>query len=127
MILDSRNILASRGQRQAPTYNDLMVKVSCHSSPFSFQQNYDSPPVRTGLMTSSDSPIVRASAALIMPLSHLFSTSLEETGNYMLHGLLNASKGAFRVGCRGEDLGLDKYVGSEEARKILWEHTVKAT
>jgi hypothetical protein len=45
----------------------------------------------------------------------------------MLHGLLNASKGAFRVGSRGEDLGLDKYVGSEEARKILWEHTVKTT
>jgi hypothetical protein len=45
----------------------------------------------------------------------------------MLYGLLSATKGAFRVGSRGEDIGKKGYFGSEEARKKLWEHTMEAT
>jgi len=45
----------------------------------------------------------------------------------MLYGLFNATKGAFRVGERGEDLGMKKVFGSEDARKKLWEHTAKVT
>ena len=43
----------------------------------------------------------------------------------MLHGLLGATQGAFRIGERGEDLGTEKFLGSEEARRDLWEHTAK--
>ena len=45
----------------------------------------------------------------------------------MLYGMLNANKGASRVGSRGEDIGKKGYFGSDEARKKLWEHTVEAT
>jgi hypothetical protein len=31
----------------------------------------------------------------------------------------------FRIGPRGEDLGTKKFLGSEEARRKLWEHTAK--
>jgi len=78
-------------------------------------------------MSSSDSPIIRAASYVIMGLGYPFSASYQESGEYMLYGLLNATKGAFRVGERGEDLGMKKVFGSEDARKKLWEHTAKVT
>ena len=83
--------------------------------------------VRTGLLASSDSPILRAASTILIPLSYPFSASYAEAGEYMLHGLLNSTKGAFRFGSRGENLGMKRYFGSDEARKRLWEHTVTTT
>ena len=76
-------------------------------------------------MASSDSLAIRASWSLLKPLAPLFTTSYDQAGEYMLHGLLNSTAGAFRVGSRGEDLGLGIY--PEAARKTLWEHTMEAT
>jgi hypothetical protein len=77
-------------------------------------------------MASSDSTITRL-ASRVIPLTYPFSTSYGEAGEYMLHGLLSASNGAFRIGSRGEDIGTKRYFGSIESRKKLWEHTVKET
>ena len=62
-----------------------------------------------------------------MGLGYVFgvSSSYQESGEYMLHGLLSATHGAFRIGERGEDLGTTKFLGSEEARRELWDHTKK--
>lgn len=80
--------------------------------------------VRSSLMSSSESPLIRASSSVVMTLAYPLLTSVEDSGEYMLHGLLNATKGSFRVGSRGENMGLKRYFGSPEARKKLWEHTV---
>jgi len=62
-----------------------------------------------------------------MGLGYAFgvSSSYQDSGEYMLHGLLSTTHGAFRIGERGEDLGTKKFLGSEEARRKLWEHTAK--
>jgi hypothetical protein len=83
--------------------------------------------VRTSIFSTSDSILIKASGYLMPVLGYPFSTSGEETGEYMLHSILSQTKGAFRIGSRGEDLGMKRYFGSEEARKKLWEHTVAAT
>jgi hypothetical protein len=76
-------------------------------------------------MSSSDSPIIRAASHVIMGLGYPFSATYQESGEYMLHGLLSATKGVFRIGARGEKFEMKKFLGSEDARKKLWEHTVK--
>ncbi|GLB43104.1 putative KR domain containing protein [Lyophyllum shimeji] len=112
---------------QAPTYNDLMMQEFAARNPgITFIHAYPGA-VRTSLMASSDSRWIRASSPLVLGLLYPFTTSLHETGEYMLHGLLNRKEGFWRVGSRAEDLGMKNYFGSEEARKRLWEHTVKAT
>ena len=140
----------ARAGTQAPTYNDLMVEVNHYCLSVSQKKTVTHPPcssnqeyaarnpdlafihaypgvVRTGLMASSDSLILRAVSSIVVPLSYPFSTSYAEAGEYMLHGLFDSTKGAFRYGSRGENLGMKKASGSEEARKRLWEHTVTAT
>ncbi|KIM42483.1 hypothetical protein M413DRAFT_444894 [Hebeloma cylindrosporum] len=78
-------------------------------------------------MSSSDSLMIREASYVVMGLGYVFgiSSSIQGSREYMLHGLLSATRDAFRVGQRGEDLGTKKSLGSEEARKQLWEHTVK--
>jgi hypothetical protein len=78
-------------------------------------------------LSSSDSKIIRLASRVVMPLVYPFSTSYGESGEYMLHGLLSASKGAHLVGSRGENIGTTKYSGTTESMKKLWEHTVKET
>jgi len=122
-----KNYSVTAAALAAPTYNDLMVEEFASRYPqLTFAHGYPGV-VRTSLMSSSDSPLLRASSYILPALVYPFSTSLQETGEYLLHGLLNHTTGAFRVGSRGEDIGMKRYFGSEEARKRLWEHTVKAT
>jgi hypothetical protein len=78
-------------------------------------------------MASSSTPMLRLVSSVVVPLLYPFSTSYRESGEYMLHGLLNSTKGAFAVGSKGESKGITGYLGSEEARKKLWEHTVETT
>ena len=78
-------------------------------------------------MSTSDSLIIRAGSYVVMGLGYVFgiSSSYQQSGECMLHGLLSATQGAFRIGKMGEDLGTKKFLGSEEARRKLWEHTAK--
>ncbi|GLB40820.1 putative KR domain containing protein [Lyophyllum shimeji] len=117
----------SKAAVQAPTYNDLMLQEFAARNPgITFVHAYPGG-VRTSILASSESWWIRASYPLVLGLTYPFTTSLHETGEYMLHGLLNRKEGFWRVGSRAEDLGMKNYFGSEEARKRLWEHTVKAT
>ncbi|KAG6917684.1 hypothetical protein DXG01_001659 [Tephrocybe rancida] len=111
----------------APTYNDLMLQDFAAKYPaLTFVHSYPGV-VRTSIMSSSDSVWLKAASPVVMQLMRPFSASLQDSGEYMLHGLLSNKKGFFRVGSRGEDLGMKRYFGSEEARKKLWDHTVAAT
>ncbi|KAF8063237.1 hypothetical protein FPV67DRAFT_1672267 [Lyophyllum atratum] len=110
----------------APTYNDLMMQEFSAKNPaLTFVHSHPGY-VRTSLMSSSDSTLFRAASSLL-GLPSPFSLSYSDSGEYMLHGLLNSRDGFSRVGSRGEDIGMKRYFGSEEARKKLWEHTVRAT
>ena len=80
-------------------------------------------------MDKSESLMLRLTSSVALGLTYPFSTSYNDAGEYMLHGLLNSSSagGFFRAGSRGEDIGMKRWFGSEEARKKLWQHTVEAT
>ncbi|KAG6862700.1 hypothetical protein C0993_003940, partial [Termitomyces sp. T159_Od127] len=110
-----------------PTYNDLMLQEYSKKYPeLTFVHSYPGF-VRSSLVSSSDSRIMQLASPIVMSLFRPFSTNIQDCGEYMLHGLLNSKAGFYRVGSQGEDLGMKRYFGSEEARKKLWEHTVKAT
>ncbi|KAG6863177.1 hypothetical protein C0991_007752 [Blastosporella zonata] len=112
---------------ETPTYNDLMLQEYSAKYPsLTFVHSFPGT-VRTSLMSSSDSIWLRAVSPVFMPLSRPFSTSYQECGEYMLHGMLSNTEGFFRMGSRGEDLGMKRFFGSDEARRKLWEHTVDAT
>ncbi|RDB16579.1 Oxidoreductase andH [Hypsizygus marmoreus] len=112
---------------QVAAYNDLMMKAFAAKNPdITFVHSYPGA-VRTGLMSSSDSAFLRAASPIVMGLFYPVLVSLQESGEYMLYGLLNGGKGFSRVGSRGEDIGMKRFFGSDEALKKLWEHTVKAT
>ncbi|KAG6908199.1 hypothetical protein DXG01_005788 [Tephrocybe rancida] len=111
----------------APTYNDLMMQEFSAKNPgIAFAHAYPGI-VRTPLYSSADTPILRGVLAVTMALAYPFSTSFQETGDYMLHGILSKQPGFYRVGSRAEDLELKKYFGSDEARKRLWDHSVNTT
>lgn len=70
---------------------------------------------------------MRALSAPLLSLASPFVTTARDCGDYMLHAMLNAPKGASRIGSKGENMGLKNYYGTEEGRKMLWEHTIKET
>ncbi|KAF5372364.1 hypothetical protein D9615_009253 [Tricholomella constricta] len=110
-----------------PTYNDLMLQEFAEKNPaLTFVHSYPGV-VRTGLASKSETGFIRAGSSLITALVYPFSTSYQDCGEYMLHGLLNSKQGFSRVGSLGEDIGMKRYFGSVEARKKLWDHTVEAT
>lgn len=84
--------------------------------------------VRTSLFTKkSNSTLLNLAQPLMNILFHPISTSPKETGEYMWHAIYSSTKGVFRTGSKGESLGKERYFGSEEAKRKLWEHTVEAT
>ncbi|KAG6827009.1 hypothetical protein H0H92_013593 [Tricholoma furcatifolium] len=111
----------------APTYNDLMLQeFSARNPGIAFAHAYPGI-VRTPLYSSADTAMLRGVLKVTMAAVYPFSTSLQETGEYMLHGILSKQPGFYRVGSRAEDLGMKRYFGSDEARKALWEHSINAT
>lgn len=122
-----KNFSLARAAAQAPAYNDLMMQEFAARNPdMAFVHSWPGV-VRTGLLSSSSSPIIRLTSSITMALAYPFSFSYQESGEYMLYGLLNSTKGAFQVGSKGEIHEMKASLGSEEARKRLWEHTVKTT
>ncbi|KAG6845531.1 hypothetical protein H0H87_007775 [Tephrocybe sp. NHM501043] len=112
---------------QAPTYNDLALQEFSTKYPsLTFVHSYPGT-VRTSLMATSDSTFLKVASPIVLKLMYPFSSSYQESGEYMLHSLLGNKEGFFRMGSRGEHLGMNRYYGSEEARRKLWEHTVAAT
>ncbi|KAJ7189322.1 NAD(P)-binding protein [Mycena pura] len=111
----------------APTYNDIMVKDFAARYPaLSFVHAYPGA-VRSGLLASSDSRLLRVSNVL-MPLLTPFSNSVEASGELHWYALLKAGRGATRTDAKADDIGLTKaYYGSPEAMDRLWKHTEQET
>jgi len=129
----------------AATYNDLMMEVSVllhfmllfwHELIFlqKFSEQAPTIPlihaypgfVRSPLMASSSSALVRGVSAVLLPLTRPLSVTGVECGQYMWHAIyhtVNGKPGAWRTGSHGEDLAKKNYYGNEEQRQKLWEHT----
>ncbi|KAK0192147.1 hypothetical protein F5146DRAFT_1135900 [Armillaria mellea] len=107
-----------------PTYLDLMSEAFAQRYPrHSFIHAYPGA-VRTNYVYASPSAAFRYTAPIIMGLMYPFTISPENCAEYMWHGVLQKTAGAFRVGSRGEDMGKKRYYGDEEQRQKLWDHTV---
>ncbi|KAF9443919.1 NAD(P)-binding protein [Macrolepiota fuliginosa MF-IS2] len=117
----------SNAALQAPTYNDLMMEAFYDSNPsLTFIHGHPGV-VRTSLLEKSDTKLFNLVHPLMATLLRPVTVSPVECGEYMWHAVFNSTKGVFRTGSKGEDLGKKRYFGSEEAKKKLWEHTVEAT
>ncbi|KIM76659.1 hypothetical protein PILCRDRAFT_77545 [Piloderma croceum F 1598] len=113
----------------AATYNDLMIESFATLEPtMSFTHIYPGI-VRTPIFHPSPSSyFLRLLYPLWYILSYFFSFSPKDSGEYHLYALLAGEKGSFRRGPKGEVLKEGEgYFGTEDARKRLWEHTIKVT
>jgi len=116
------------------TYNDLMCEEYALRNPGIVLAHASPGAVRTNILKSSPSMLIRASN-IFLPLLYPITVSQDECGEYMWNGLHNCVvsrgstgvPGAYRIGSKGEDLGMQNYCGTPEHRKILWEHTVAET
>lgn len=53
--------------------------------------------------------------------------TIEECGEYILFGLLDAEKGMYRRNASGDEIGFTKFPQTPDAQRLLWEHTVEVT
>jgi hypothetical protein len=83
--------------------------------------------VRTPILWVKTHWILTPIVAIVYALAYLASKSPEVCAEYMWHGVFESQKGFHRNGENGNDLGQKGYHGSEEAKKLLWDHTVEAT
>lgn len=58
---------------------------------------------------------------------NFFATTVADSAQYMLFGLLDGDKGFFRRGPKGDIIGSKNYEGSEAVRKALWDHSAEVT
>ena len=83
--------------------------------------------VRTPLMSSSSSPLLRFASPLLVTLAYPLSTSPEDCAERMWSALYDSEQygpGAWRVGSKGENLGKkEAWIGDERLRRAVWEHT----
>jgi len=117
----------SRAASQGITYNDLMVgEFAARNPDLTFIHSYPGA-VRTNLLASSDTKILRVAAPVLNTLLYPFISSPKECAENMWAGVFNHSKGAFQVSAKGEDQKNKEFRGTAEQRRKLWEHTAEAT
>ncbi|KAF8885860.1 hypothetical protein CPB84DRAFT_1787979 [Gymnopilus junonius] len=111
----------------SPTYNDLMMESFAEQAPNITYIHAAPGFVRTSLGSSSPSPTLRVVSALLVSLARPLSVSQTECGEYMWNAVASTATkpGAWRIGSKGEDLGMKRYFGGEEQRRRVWEHTVE--
>ncbi|KAF5329449.1 hypothetical protein D9619_009165 [Psilocybe cf. subviscida] len=114
--------------RVAPTYNDLMLEQYALKAPnLAFIHAYPGA-VRTTLLATSPSLLLRMAAPLVPTLLRPFTVSPAECAENMWHAAFTTTAGqagAFRTGAKGENLGRWNYHGNAEQRQKLWDHTVE--
>lgn len=133
---------ASQARSVSPTYLDLMFEVSIvrpvivictqrlHIQSFSKQvPGVALTHIFPGLVRT---PLLKFSHWALRPLNPLVgailypvSVSPEECAEYMLYALLEGTSGAYRRDNHGDDIGKLKWHGTDEERKLLWDHTVE--
>ncbi|EPQ50865.1 NAD P-binding protein [Gloeophyllum trabeum ATCC 11539] len=124
-----KNYTLSNAAKSSITYNDLMVESFHEQNPDIGFTHQNPGGVNTNILRHSDIPGKSILQALFYPLSAALTRSPEEAGHFLLYALLQGAQkgGVYRRNPDSVDIGKDKYFGSEEARKKLWEHTVEAT
>lgn len=119
---------AARVRGQAITYNDYMIESFYARNPEITFTHAHPGGVDTPLMDVSPSPWMRAMAYVVLPIFRPLLTSKEDCAEYMWHGLLeNAGAMPRRIRWDGTVIDDASWSGDEEAGRILWEHTEKAT
>ncbi|KAK7687270.1 hypothetical protein QCA50_009775 [Cerrena zonata] len=116
-------------RQQVPRYLDIITQeFSIQNPAISFIHAWPGT-VRTNLGHSIESTPLRLTFKLMMLLAYPVSMSYAQSGEYMLHGMLSASKqaGWSRIDEDGKNMTKNEYIASEEERKKLWEHTVEET
>ncbi|KAA1466915.1 NAD(P)-binding protein [Dentipellis sp. KUC8613] len=122
------------GMDALANYNDLMCESFAERNPGIVFAHASPGAVRTNLLKASDSWLLHA-IDVVLPLMRPITVSQDECGEYLWSGLYRAAAsggsgavtGAFRIGSKGQELGMDRYYGSPEERRGVWSHTVKVT
>ncbi|TFK71980.1 NAD(P)-binding protein [Pluteus cervinus] len=110
---------------QTATYTDLMMEEFSQRNPgISFL--HSSPGlVRTNLIRSSDYWMLQMTYPALELMFWPFAISSGQCAEYMWGAIHRSTSGrAWRIGSKGEDIGMLNYRGNEEERKLVWEHTV---
>ncbi|KAF8816816.1 NAD(P)-binding protein [Phlegmacium glaucopus] len=116
----------TKAMLQSISYNDIMVAEFARRDPeIAFTHVYPGS-VNTGILNFNN-PILDFIVFLLRPLIWLIGMTPEESGEYMLFGLLDAEKGMYRRNASGDDIGLTRFPQAQDAQRLLWEHTVEAT
>ncbi|KII87968.1 hypothetical protein PLICRDRAFT_176717 [Plicaturopsis crispa FD-325 SS-3] len=111
---------------QGPAYNDLMVEEFAARHPdIAFTHAYPGA-VRTSLINPTSGIMKYTLAPVLIVLVYPFSLSLQESGEYMLRGLLSSEKGANYKGPKAEDV-IRNSSSTPETRQKLWDHTLETT
>ncbi|KAJ7580163.1 hypothetical protein C8J56DRAFT_795699 [Mycena floridula] len=102
--------------RQALTYQDIMVEDLAARYPKLSMCHVHPGPVATNLLK-----------AFFFIVSYPFLVSADDSGEYLLYGMLNSGAGVHRIGPKGDEMKEleGRVFGTDEEREKLWEHTVK--
>ncbi|TFY70830.1 hypothetical protein EVG20_g2170 [Dentipellis fragilis] len=115
--------------------NDVMIEEYATRNPGIVFTHAAPGAVRTNILKSSDSVMVRGMGRVLPLFASLFTVSQDECAEYLWSGLYRSTAstgsgaipGAHRIGSKGQDLGMKAYYGTPEKRKEVWEETVKVT
>ncbi|KAA1470255.1 NAD(P)-binding protein [Dentipellis sp. KUC8613] len=115
--------------------NDLMIEEYATRNPGMIFAHAAPGAVRTNILNSSDSLMVRGMGRVLPLFASLFTVSQDECAEYLWSGLHRSTgstgsgniPGAHRLGRKGQDLGMAGYYGTPEKRKKVWEETLKVT
>ncbi|PPR00863.1 hypothetical protein CVT24_000315 [Panaeolus cyanescens] len=109
-----------------PTYTDLMMRKFAHLNPSLTFIQANPGAVRTAILASSPSRMLRYMNVLTPVLSPLLIDP-RDCGAYLWHGIYKTATtpGAWRIGSNGQDLKDYRVFGDEVQRDQLWEHTTK--
>ncbi|RXW16663.1 hypothetical protein EST38_g9190 [Candolleomyces aberdarensis] len=113
--------------RSGPTYNDLMMEeYSRQNLELTFTHGFPGA-VLTNFGASAGSTVLRFLAPLRNVALKPFASAPAECAEYMWQGIFNHTTGAFRTGSKGQNIGKERYFGTDDQRQLLWEHTATET
>ncbi|KAI5890555.1 NAD(P)-binding protein [Schizophyllum commune H4-8] len=109
------------------TYTDLMVEKFAELHPeVSFVHAYPGI-VKTDLLSNASSGMLKALHCIMDPFITLIGNTAEDCAELMWYAVYQSGPGFARINPKGEDIGMKEYYGSEEAKELVWEHSLEVT
>ncbi|KAL1695579.1 hypothetical protein GGG16DRAFT_45184 [Schizophyllum commune] len=109
------------------TYTDLMVEKFAELHPtISFVHAYPGI-VKTDLLSNASSPVLKALHCIMDPFITLIGNTAENCAELMWYAMYQSGPGFARINPKGENIGMNEYYGSEEAKELVWEHSLEVT